>query len=248
LGIFRFLYKLYFGLVYTLTGLTLWPYFFLALRGPKKFQRAKKVKKVWAKSICTLAFIRVELRDPHNFPKNGPYIVCANHASYLDIILMFLIIPGDFAFMGKAEVLKWPLINIFFKRGIDIPVHRHNRKLASESIHAAKNALESGRCLAIFPEGKMVDNPPKMARFKNGAFTLAIEHQAAIVPITFINNYQLFSDHTDLFGPGRPGKAIIKIHPPVQVDNRSELLSLRNQTFDAISSSLALKQVHTDEN
>jgi len=248
LGLFRFLYKLYFGMVYTLTGVVLWPYFFLALRGDKKYQRAKKIKKIWAKSICALAFVRVQLITPEHFPEDGPYIVCANHASYLDIILMFLIIPGDFAFMGKAEVLKWPLINIFFKRGIDIPVFRNNRKMASESLHAAKSALQNGRCLAIFPEGKMVDTPPRMARFKNGAFTLAIEHQAAIVPITFVNNYRLFSDHTDLFGPGQPGTAIVKIHPAVQVDNRSELLSLRNQTFDAIASALATKQPDRNEN
>jgi 1-acyl-sn-glycerol-3-phosphate acyltransferase len=238
LGILRLLYKVYFGLVYTVTGVILWPYFFIALRGKRKFQRARKIKKMWAKTICTLAFVRVKLLTPENFPTQGPYIVCANHASYLDIILMFLIIPDDFAFMGKAEVLKWPLINIFFKRGIDIPVYRHNRKQASESLHAAKNALKNNRCLAIFPEGKMVDTPPKMARFKNGAFTLAIEHQATIVPVTFVNNYRLFSDHTDLFGAGRPGMAIVKIHPTVQVDTRSELLSLRNQTFAAIASAL----------
>lgn len=238
MGIFRFLYKVYFGIVFMVSGIVLYPYFLIALSGDKKLKRAKIVKKVWAKTICFLAFIRVEVEQKDNFPKTGPYVVCANHASYLDIIVMFLIIPHDFAFMGKAELLKWPLIHIFFKRGIDIPVHRNNRKLAGDSIKAANESIKSGRCIAIFPEGKMVENPPMMSRFKNGAFSMAIEHKVPIVPITFVNNYQLFSDHTDFFGPGRPGKAIIKIHMPIEVNATTELLSLRDQTFKAIQSGL----------
>lgn len=239
-GIFRFLYKVYFGFVFVLSGVVLYPYFLIALSGDRKLKRAKKVKKVWAKTICFIAFIRVHVIDKENFPVDAPYVVCANHASYLDIIVMFLIIPHDFAFMGKAELLKWPLIHIFFKRGIDIPVYRNNRKKAGESILAANESLRNGRSIAIFPEGKMVENPPIMSRFKNGAFSMAIEHKVPIVPITFINNYQLFSDHTDVFGAGSPGKAKIKIHRPIKVDEATDLLSLRDQTFKTIQSALIL--------
>lgn len=234
MGIFRFLYKVYFGIVFVVSGVVLYPYFLIALSGEQKLKRAKKVKKVWAKTICFLSFIRVDVVDKQNFPKSGPYVVCANHASYLDIIVMFLIIPHDFAFMGKAELLRWPLIHIFFKRGIDIPVYRNNRKLAGNSLLLAHESLKNGRCIAIFPEGKMVENPPIMSRFKNGAFSMAIEHEVPIVPITFLNNYELFSDHTDIFGAGRPGIAKIKIHAPIFVSASTELVPLRDETFETI--------------
>ena len=85
------------------------------------------------------------------FPNEGPYVVCANHASYLDILLMFLNNADDFAFLGKAEVLKWPIINVFFLKGIDIPVYRGSVKRAKECLDIADLALKEGRSIAIFP-------------------------------------------------------------------------------------------------
>ena len=69
---------------------------------------------------------------------NNNFIICANHKSYLDILLMYLIIDNDFAFLGKSEVLKYPVIRFFFKRGIDIPVYRASRIKAAKSLELAK--------------------------------------------------------------------------------------------------------------
>jgi 1-acyl-sn-glycerol-3-phosphate acyltransferase len=237
-GPFRFLYKLYFGLIYLLSGVVLYPYFFFALRGKNKYKRAVKVKKVWANTICFFTFMRIKVLNKELFPNKGPYVVCANHGSYLDIILMYKIIPHDFAFLGKSEVLKWPVISVFFKRGIDIPVFRGDRKKAAESLLEAHRALQSGRSIAIFPEGTIGENPPDLLRFKNGAFSMAIQNQVPIVPITFLNNYKLFSgDHTDFFGPGRPGIAKVLIHPAIIVNEKTDLVSLRNQTYQLIKQS-----------
>ncbi len=235
---FRFLYKLYFGVIYLTSGLLLYPYFLIALQGPNKYKKAVRVKQVWSIIICFFCAIRVKVEGKENFPEEGPFIVCANHASYLDIILMYRIIPSDFAFLGKAEVLKWPIINIFFKKGIDIPVDRVNRRKASESLLKAKEALRQERSLAIFPEGTMGPNPPKMLRFKNGAFSLALEYSTDIVPITFVNNYKLFYDHTDFFGSGRPGTSKVVVHPRISVSTKSDLVSLRNSTYETIKSKL----------
>lgn len=232
------LYKVYFGFVFLLTGSLLYPYFFIALRGEKKYDRAKKIKKIWSRLLCILAFIKIDVKNKELFPEKGPYIVCANHTSYLDIILMYFIIPEDFAFLGKAEVLKWPLISIFFKRGVDIPVFRNNRKKATESLLQANNALKNGRSLAIFPEGGIMENPPTMGPFKNGAFTLSIDNNTPIIPVTFVNNYKLFSDHTEVFKRGRPGKSIVKIHSPIYIDNTTNLITLRNMTYDVIKKGL----------
>ncbi len=234
----RFLYKVYFGMIYFVSGIILYPYFMIAIRHKDKYKKAAKAKKVWSNVICYCCFIKVKLINEEHFPKEGPYIVCANHASYLDIILMFKVIPHDFAFLGKAEVLKWPIINVFFKNEIDIPVYRHQRKLAAESIHKTNEALRNNRSIAIFPEGKMQDQPPVMERFKNGAFSMAVEHNVPIVPITFKNNYKLFSDHTDFWGAGRPGIAKVFIHPIIKSENKTEIVSLRDKTFELINSEL----------
>lgn len=212
----------------------------ILIRGEKKYQRAMRLKWLWAKLLLIFSFIRVKVGGKENFPKNSQYIVAANHTSYLDIITMFLIIPDDFAFLGKAEVLKWPIVNVFFKKEIDIPVYRESVKRAKECIDLAALALQSGRSVAIFPEGGMENNSVKLRRFKNGAFRLAIDEQKPIMPITFQTNWKLFSDHTDLFGSARPGVVKVVVHEPINTLGFSEndLVDLRQKTYHTIKQAL----------
>ena len=210
------------------------------IRGKNKYRNALILKQVWAKVICVLVLIKVQVENAGGFPKDAPYIVCANHASYLDILLMFLILPDDFAFLGKAEVLKWPIINVFFLKGVDIPVYRGSVKRAKECLDLADMALKEGRSIAIFPEGGMDINNHRLRRFKNGAFKLAIDNQAPIIPITFLNNWRLFSDHADLLGSGSPGIAKIKIHKAIGpgLEPYKDLVSLRDKTYSLIETAL----------
>ena len=234
-----FFYRIYFGLIFFITGLLFLPFFIALVRGENKFKRAFVLKKIWAKFICILVLVKVKVTGRENFPINTTYIVCPNHSSYLDIVLMYQIIPNDFAFLGKAEVLKWPIINLFFKRGIDIPVYRYSIKRAKECIDLSEIALKKGRSVAIFPEGGMARSK-KLRRFKNGAFSLAIQTNKPIVPITFKNNFDLFTDHTDFLGVCRPGVAKVTIHKPVKPSSfpEKDLISLRNHTYDVIKKEL----------
>ena len=186
-----------------------------------------------------LVGIHYETKTESAIPFNQPYIICPNHKSYLDIVLMYLIIPHDFAFIGKSELLRWPVIRFFFKRGVDIPVYRDSISKAAKCLAIAEEELKKGRSIVIFPEGGW-DNEPGMRRFKNGAFQLAIDTKVPVLPITFKNNYSLFTDHKDLSGNAKPGIANIVIHKPIETKNlsRKELVSLREQTFNIIQSEL----------
>ena len=210
-----FFYRIYFGLIFFITGLLFLPLLMILVRGESKYKVAFLLKKIWAKSICILVLVRVKVKGREYFPSNTTYIVCPNHSSYLDIILMYQIIPNEFAFLGKAEVLRWPIINLFFKRGIDIPVYRYSVKRAKECIDLSEIALNQGRSVAIFPEGGMVRSK-KLRRFKNGAFSLAVQTNKPIIPITFKNNFDLFTDHSDFLGICRPGIANVTIHKPIE--------------------------------
>ena len=89
------------------------------------------------------------------------------------------------------------------------------------------------------PEGGMDINNHKLRRFKNGAFKLAIDNQVPLVPIAFLNNWRLFSDHMDLLGSGSPGIAKIKIHKAI--GSRTlliDVVSLREKTYSIIATAL----------
>ena len=235
-----FIYRLYFGIIFFSTGILFLPLFLILVNGSQKYKFAFKLKRLWSKTICILIFVRVIVEGKENFPKDAPYVICTNHSSYLDIIIMYLVAPKEFAFLGKAEVLKWPIINLFFKRGIDIPVYRFSVKRLKECLVLAKNALLDGRSIAIFPEGGWKDRSNKLRRFKNGAFILALETKSAIVPITFKNNFDLFTDHSDFGGFCRPGISRVVVHKPLNPNTYldKDLISLRNETYHVIKKEL----------
>jgi 1-acyl-sn-glycerol-3-phosphate acyltransferase len=93
----------------------------------------------------------------------------------------------------------------------------------------------------IFPEGGIPDEDnPKMIPFKRGAFILAKQAQLPIVPMTFLNNYKLFSDPGKLLGPARPGVSRVIIHPFVSVNDLNEMThdELKDHCFEIVNSPL----------
>jgi len=236
---FRLLYKIYFALIFIVLAIPFYPVFFFLLRTDKKIHQAFKIKQLWAWMLLFLTAIKVKKVNKNLLPK-PPYVICANHASYLDIVVMFIAIPETFLFLGKAELLKWPIVRIFF-RNMDIPVDRTNSVKAKKSIELTKQAIQKGFSVAIFPEGLIPsDNIPKMKPFKKGAFLLAVSQQVPIVPITFTTNWKLFSTEVDPFGGGRPGIAEVIFHPIISTTGKTEkdLDELSKATFNIIDSEL----------
>ncbi|MEZ7931966.1 MAG: lysophospholipid acyltransferase family protein [Flavobacteriales bacterium] len=237
---FRFLYKVYFILVFLILAIPMFPLFYFLLKTDKRIHQAFKLKRIWAKLLLLFTGILVVQKNKELLPKS-PFVVCANHASYLDIVLMFIVIPNTFLFLGKAELLKWPIIKIFF-RNMDIPVDRSNGMKAKRSIELTKEAVQKGFSIAIFPEGLIPsEGIPKMKPFKRGAFVLAVSQQVDLVPVTFANNWKLFATESDLFGPGSPGIAKVIFHSPISTKGKTEkdIPELVKETFSKIEKGIS---------
>lgn len=235
---FRLLYKIYFGLVFYASLTLLYPAFWVTTRRPEWYPICFKLKRFWGLilQVSLLIYIKKEQKNP--LPKTS-YVIACNHSSYLDIVFMYRLFTNKFIFLGKKELLKWPLFKTFFKT-MDIAVDRHNRIKAAKGLIKAKKYLRSGFSIAIFPEGTIPENVPIMKRFKDGAFKLAIEEQVPVVPVTYLNNWKLFSDPSMTFGPASPGIAKVIIHAPVQTEGmtQQDLVSLRQMVFDTIEAPL----------
>ncbi len=170
---------------------------------------------------------------------NGkPFVLIANHTSYLDIFLMFSVFPEHpFLFMGKSEILGYPILKTYFKN-LNIPVNRGNKTQAGRAFVAARKAIDEGFSVCIFPEGGIPDlNAPEMARFKDGAFLLAQKTGVPVVPVTFMNHYKLFSDPDDFFGPAHPGMSKVYLHD-FQYVKDDNLKEVKQTCRDLIASKL----------
>ncbi len=234
----RLAFKFWFVLVFLASMLLLYVPFKVLLRRPSRYPAAFKLMRAWAVSLNVFLLVPVKIRHEGALPPQ-PYVVCMNHGSYLDIIHAFNVVPHYFLFMGKYELLKWPLFRIFFK-DMHIAVNRGSRTSAARAFLKAGQALERGVSVCIFPEGTIPPGAPRMKSFKDGAFRLAVEKQVPIVPITFLDNWRLFGDPESLLSRGHPGMARVVVHPAIRTEGlgTEDIGNLRHRVHEAIEGPL----------
>lgn len=234
----RLLYKLWFILVFLSSLLVLYIPFRILLRRPSGYPAAFKLMRAWGGFLALFSLVPLRIQWQQRLPP-PPYIVCLNHGSYLDIIHTFNVLPEYFLFMGKHELLNWPLFNIFFK-DMHIAVNRDNGMEAARALMKAGQALDRGISVSIFPEGTIPKSAPRMLPFKDGAFRLAIKKQVPIVPITFLDNWKLLGDPEDPWGRARPGIARVIVHEAIATQGMgsADVDTLRLRVFETMEAPL----------
>ena len=239
-GILSLLWKVYIAIVFFFFALSLFPIFWVLIQSPKTKNYSFSLFIFWSHMMRICCFYPIKKIVHGELPK-GPYIIVANHTSYLDIFFMYSLVPQhQFMFLGKSEILSYPIVSTYFK-SMNVPVFRHDKSKAGRAYTNAIKAYEQGYSLVIFPEGTFPEKDlPKMVAFKGGAFKLAKQLNAPIFPITFLNNYKLFSDPMEWLGPARPGLATVHLHALV---SKAEIESmsadeLKDHCFRIISKPL----------
>jgi len=123
-----------------------------------------------------------------NVPLHGPVLVCMNHLSYADTVLVGMTLPRlTHAF--AADKYKKHLFSYILRAAGPIWINRE--EYDKESIVRALNVLRDGECLTIAPEGTR-SHTGAMARAKTGAAYLATRTGAAIVPLAMWGAEALF--------------------------------------------------------
>lgn len=215
-------YATWFALVFVGTFLLLYPAFLFLLSDPKYYSQANSLRRFWARWILlfTAVSIRIEYENPRRaLPPKAVYV--SNHTSYLDILSMALVVPGNFMFLAKAELAKIPLFGIFF-RTVDMAIARQNPAAAAQSYKQSLRRVGEGVSAIVFPEATIGKQVPNLKPFKQGAFKLALDAELPVVPVSLLSNFILLPD-----GKGfraRPGTMRIFVHETID----PKLLSLQN--------------------
>jgi 1-acyl-sn-glycerol-3-phosphate acyltransferase len=218
---FCVVWKIFFLINFALSLLILYPLFYFFCTKGTSFKYGFALLQFWGRYLINVPGIRIKLSSEGKLPK-APYIICANHTSYLDIILTYCIFPDYFVFMGKKELGDVPVFNVFFKK-MNILVDRKSTSGAHRAFLAAGAEIDKGNGVAIFPEGTISKKAPEMLKFKNGAFKLAAEKNVPIVPVTFSNNWEIMGDGAFWKAPCRPGTTFIHIHPAIMVASTADI-------------------------
>lgn len=168
--------------------------------------------KLWSKIILLFSGFLLDVEFEENLNPNQPYLICPNHVSYLDIPVIFSIMPSVFVFVGKKSLSKLPVFGWVYKKTM-ILVDRSSKRSSYQAYKHASQRIAQGVGITIFPEGGIPDSDVKLQRFKNGAFRMAIEQNVSLVPVTFLDNKRLMPcDSLE----GRPGKLKVFVHKPIE--------------------------------
>ncbi len=192
---------------------------------------AHKIARLWATLVLFSAGVSLKVRGDISFTKDCPVIFASNHASQMDIPILYKALPVEFRFLVKKELFKVPLLGFAMRKAGYIPIDRKNSRAAVKSMKEAAQRLKKGASIVIFPEGtRSVDG--NLQPFKEGGFMLAIKSQRPVVPVAIKGSHNILPKGK-IFA--RPGEVKVQIGKPIYCDskdgklNRSEITKITHE-------------------
>jgi 1-acyl-sn-glycerol-3-phosphate acyltransferase len=183
-----------------------------------------------------------------NIPE-GPAILASNHQSFLDDLLLPLMVPGrKVVFLAKADYFdKWYL-RWFFKGANVIPVRRESRSGAEAALQTGVRALREGNLVGIFPEGTRSPDG-RLYRGKTGVARMALEAQVPVVPVAVTGTFEALPYDRKL---PKPGRVVIRFGKPLDFQrhygNPADRFVLRSVTDEILYEIMLMSgQEYVDE-
>jgi len=230
--IFWTIYNIWFYiLVLVFTLIIILPTFVLMQLSGAPYKFFYRAGVLWSDLILFGLGMFPKKNKPLKTIKHKPYIFVANHVSMIDVMLLVSTVRNNpIVFIGKKELEKIPIFGFVYKKTM-ILVDRSSNESKKAVFEQTKTKLKLGTSIAIFPEGTVPGIDVELAPFKHGAFTMAIEHQVPIVPLSFLDNKKRFPwSYGGLIGAskGSPGILRVNTHKPIKTkgmvkDDRVEL-------------------------
>ncbi|MBR5313949.1 MAG: 1-acyl-sn-glycerol-3-phosphate acyltransferase [Clostridia bacterium] len=132
-----------------------------------------------------MGLFRVDFQGAENIPAEGPLLVCPNHLSNWDPIILGAACDRQIRFMAKASLFKIPLLNVLIKTLGAFPIQRGMADPGA--LKTAIKHLKDGDAVGVFPQGKRYMNvEPKDTGVKPGIGMIAYRSKADVLPISIV--------------------------------------------------------------
>lgn len=128
------------------------------------------------------SYLTINYPDNFKTEPGRPYIIMSNHRSHFDVPVSMLVMPGSVRMLAKSELFKIPLWGRGLRHGEFISIDRSHPIQARKDLAAAREKMESGIMVWIYPEGGR-SRTGKLQPFKKGGFIMAIDSGATIIPV-----------------------------------------------------------------
>ncbi len=177
--------------------------------------------------------VSLRLEGLENLPPPGrPCVLAANHASYLDALVLIEAVPRNLVYVAKRELQDRFFSRLFLQRLDTLFVERFDTRRSARGAETFAPRLRSGQSLVFFPEGTFQQEPGLLS-FRSGAFVAAVEAATPVIPITIRGTRKLLP--AGIWKPRRTKlEAIISPALPPTGNGWQAAVQLREATRQAI--------------
>lgn len=141
-------------------------------------------------SVILRPFFRIRVYGLENIPLDNSLIICSNHRSVWDPVLISIMFPRQISWMAKKELFKNKFLAYIITKLTAFPVDRDGSDLGA--IKKALRILKDDRVLGMFPEGTRVQSLD-LDNAKSGIALLAFKSKSPVLPIYINSTYKIFS-------------------------------------------------------
>jgi 1-acyl-sn-glycerol-3-phosphate acyltransferase len=186
-----------------------------------------------ARALVRLSGMRARVEGLENLGGPGPFVLAANHCSYADVPVLMALLPLDFLFVAKKEVLSYPLLGAFVRKTGHLTVDREDAQQSVADAGEVAHALEAGRSVLFFPEGTF-SAAAGLRPFRLGAFKLAVDAGVRVVPLALRGTRHVLRAGRRV---PRPGPVGLWVGAPIAPagDGWRSVVALRDRVADAVA-------------
>jgi 1-acyl-sn-glycerol-3-phosphate acyltransferase len=176
---------------------------------------------------------KVRVTGIENLDPDQAYVFASNHRSYLDTAALFRYAGKRIGLVAKKELLKAPVLGQGMGFVNIIAIDRSNPERSRVSMEKAREVMANGYSFGVFVEGTRA-MPGELLPFKKGAFHLAIQTDAPIVPVAIRNTDWMMGKRT---GVAYPGEIEMILLPPIETKGR-DVMDVLRETREAVAAEL----------
>ncbi len=195
--VFKILYSFYVAILIAMFGLSIVMGVLIL-----PYKAAARTTKWLSRFGLALMGCPLKVNNRHHLLQSSSMIYIANHASYLDAVVLIALLPPGVQFVAKKELLKVPLLSTIIKKLNMITVDRVDFMANLSDTDIIGHRLKAGNSIGIFPEGTF-SYATGLRPFKMGAFKLAVESLTSICPIAIKGTRSILRDDEFIFSPGK---------------------------------------------
>lgn len=160
---------------------------------------------------------RLKLRGINRFPESGGALVCSNHQSYLDPILLGSLCNRRMNYLAREDLFEKGLFAKLIRFYDAIPVRRDGMSISG--LKETLKRLKRGELVVIFPEGTRTEDG-SIAPLKSGFCMLARKAKVPLVPVAINGAFNVWPKGQKLPSLAR---VVLEAGNPIPAEQVAEL-------------------------